>query len=171
MVLLALGAVIRYWHLLPFPYESGEAEQSGTQSVSTQQPQLPVPEVHDGQNAAIEAEDVDDDLARPDADVTTVPAAAPVEPRIWTDREACRIGDEMEIRFSVQEPLHVRIAVINSRGESSELFPNDLQQDNYCLPGKVYRIPPADSGVPLFAQRPVRCRKAGKTTDGERNSV
>ncbi len=152
VVLLALGAAVEYWSLLPFPEKSGEVEQSGTQSVSTQQPQLPVPEVHDGQNAAIEAEDVDDDLARPDTDVTTVPAVASVEPRIWTDKEAYRIGDEMVIRFSVQDPLHVRIAVINSRGEISELFPNDLQRDNYCLPGKVYRIPPADSGVSLFVR-------------------
>ncbi len=155
VMLLALGAVVNYWHLLPFPKKSGGVKQPGSQAASTQEAQLPVPEVDARQNAAVEIEGVDDDIAKANTAVTPVPAAAPVEPKIWTDKKAYRIGDEMLIRFSVQEPLYVRIAVINSRGEISELFPNDLQQDNYCQPGRVYRIPPAASGVSLFVGEPV----------------
>ena len=155
VALLTLGVAVNYWHLLPFPKKSSGVKQPVTQAVSTQKPQLPVPEVDARQNAAVGVEDVNDDTAKANTAVTPVLAATPVEPKIWTDKKAYRIGDEMVIRFSVREPLYVRIAVINSRGEISELFPNDLQQDNYCQPGKVYRIPPVDSGISLFVGEPV----------------
>lgn len=56
-----------------------------------------------------------------------------------------KIGETLKIDFTVNEPMYVRMVVINSKGEVSTLFPNAYQSDNYCLPGKKYSIPPAPS--------------------------
>lgn len=53
-----------------------------------------------------------------------------------------KIGESLEIFFTVSEPMYVRMVVINSKGEISTLFPNAYQSDNYCVPGKKYSIPP-----------------------------
>lgn len=60
------------------------------------------------------------------------------------NKKEYKIGETMQIEFSVNEPMYVRIVVINSKGEISTIFPNAYQSDNYCKPGKTYRIPSAE---------------------------
>lgn len=56
-----------------------------------------------------------------------------------------KIGEKLEIQFSVESPMHVWIVLIDSAGQSTTLFPNVYQQDNYCFPGKIYTIPPKEN--------------------------
>jgi hypothetical protein len=71
-----------------------------------------------------------------------------------TDKSQYRIGEQLNVNFSVDEPLYVRIVVINSKGEISTLFPNPYQSDNYCKPNRAYKIPSAGAGFTLDISAP-----------------
>lgn len=73
---------------------------------------------------------------------------------LWTLKNTFKIGEKMEIYFSVKEPLYVEIIDVTPLGEINKLFPNELQTDNYCLPGKVYRIPPGNGAFELLVTPP-----------------
>jgi peptidoglycan hydrolase-like protein with peptidoglycan-binding domain len=68
---------------------------------------------------------------------------------LWTDKKEYNIGEIMQISFSVDQPMFVRLVVINSKGEVSTLFPNVYQSDNYCKPGVTYQIPPTQAQFTL----------------------
>lgn len=72
-----------------------------------------------------------------------------------TDKSQYHIGEQLGINFSVDEPMYVRVAVINSKGEVDTLFPNPYQSDNYCKPGKKYKIPSAGADFTLDISGPV----------------
>lgn len=69
--------------------------------------------------------------------------------KLWTDQSEYQIGDKMQVNFSVDEPVYVRIVVINTQGQVDTLFPNAYQSDNYCMPGKTYSIPSVGAGFSL----------------------
>ncbi|HBY02746.1 MAG TPA: hypothetical protein DEG92_09465 [Rikenellaceae bacterium] len=73
---------------------------------------------------------------------------------VWTSKRAYAIGEKIEIYFSVKEPLYVQIIDITPDGENNIIFPNDYQKDNYCLPGKTYKIPPENSDFELLVTPP-----------------
>ena len=73
---------------------------------------------------------------------------------MWTSKWAYAIGDKIEIFFSVTEPLFVEIIDITPDGEINRIFPNDSQKDNYCLPGKTYKIPPEKGDFELLVTPP-----------------
>ncbi|MFH0781849.1 MAG: DUF4384 domain-containing protein [Pseudomonadota bacterium] len=73
---------------------------------------------------------------------------------VWTSKRAYAIGEKIEIYFSVKEPLYVQIIDITPDGEHNIIFPNDYQKDNFCLPGKTYKIPPENSGFELLVTPP-----------------
>lgn len=58
-----------------------------------------------------------------------------------TSKPDYKVGDPLNVQFSVSEPMYVRIAVINSKGQVDTLFPNPYQSESYCKPGKTYTIP------------------------------
>lgn len=68
---------------------------------------------------------------------------------LWSDKSEYVIGEQMNISFSVDTPMFVRMVVINSEGEISTLFPNAYQSDNYCKPGIDYQIPPKQADFVL----------------------
>ncbi len=61
------------------------------------------------------------------------------------DKTHYNIGEKMNVKFTVDEPMYVRVSVISSDGSVATLFPNAFQNDNYCTPGVTYQIPPAGS--------------------------
>lgn len=73
---------------------------------------------------------------------------------LWTSKREYVIGDKIEIFFSVTEPLYVQIIDVTPDGESNIIFPNDSQKDNFCLPGKMYRIPPENGDFELLVTPP-----------------
>lgn len=96
---------------------------------------------------AAEVQVVPDDLQQVQYDEGTL--------TLWTDKNVYAIGDQMNISFSVDKPMFVRLVVINSKGEVSTLFPNVYQSDNYCKPGVVYQIPPKQGNFTLDISGPV----------------
>lgn len=71
------------------------------------------------------------------------------------DKAKYHIGEQLGINFSVDEPMYVRVALINSKGEVDTLFPNPYQSDNYCKPGKKYKIPSVGADFTLDISGPV----------------
>ncbi len=81
--------------------------------------------------------------------LTKAPESQTGSIKLWTDKTEYQIGDSMQVNFSVDEPMYVRIVDINAQGEVATLFPNAYQSDNYCVPGKVYSIPSPGAGFSL----------------------
>ncbi len=94
-------------------------------------------------------------VAPPPAAPAPAPAPAAVvqadtgELKLWTNKSDFRIGEQLQINFSVDQPMYVRIVVINSEGHISTLFPNVYQSDNYIKPNKVYQVPPLNADFTL----------------------
>ncbi|HEB77104.1 MAG TPA: DUF4384 domain-containing protein [Methylothermaceae bacterium] len=76
------------------------------------------------------------------------------EVKVWLNKRAFKVGENLEIFFEVTRPMFVRIVTINSVGKMATLFPNPYQNDNFVRPGKVYRIPPAGSPAKLVVGAP-----------------
>lgn len=80
---------------------------------------------------------------------------APGTLSLRTNKSQYRIGDPMQIDFTVSEPMYVRIVLINSEGKIDTVFPNIYQPDNYCLPGKTYSIPAPGADFAINISGPV----------------
>lgn len=91
---------------------------------------------------------------------TVIVATAPSEPidtakvSVWTDKKDYTIGDNMIVNFSVDQDRYVRILLIDSAGNISNLFPNDNQSDSYCKAGITYQVPPTSSDFALTISLP-----------------
>jgi len=75
--------------------------------------------------------------------------------RIWTDAQTYKIGESATIHFEVSKPMYVRVAYISSDGETTDIFPNDFQQDNLMKPGINYQIPPMEAPFALEITGPI----------------
>lgn len=73
---------------------------------------------------------------------------------LWTNKNEYHLGDQLQVSFTVIEPMYVRIVVINPNGKVDNLFPNLYQQDNYCIPGTVYHVPRKGSDLTLTISGP-----------------
>ncbi len=73
---------------------------------------------------------------------------------IWTEKNNYQIGDKLQLSFTVDRPLHVKIAIINSEGKLSMLFPNPYQTTSYCKPNITYQIPPKNAEFTLDIDPP-----------------
>lgn len=65
------------------------------------------------------------------------------------NKKRFKIGEQLILKFSVKEALYVNIAVINSLGEVTIIYPNSYQTNNYCVPGVAYQVPPKGSNATL----------------------
>lgn len=96
--------------------------------------------------AALQQEQAAPTLSLPKTTSLTNNQLAASEPtgelKLWTNQSEFKIGETMDVNFSVDQPMFVRIVVINSEGLVSTLFPNPYQSNNYLKPGRVYQIPP-----------------------------
>ncbi|MEQ1558283.1 MAG: DUF4384 domain-containing protein [Methyloglobulus sp.] len=72
-----------------------------------------------------------------------------------TNKSEYRIGEKLNVHFSVNKPMYVRVALINSQGKVDTVFPNVYQSNNYCVPGKKYSIPAVGADFSLDISGPV----------------
>ena len=87
-------------------------------------------------------------------DVTNDSISSDNKLHLWTDKNRYRPGDTIEIFFEVTEPLYVQIIDVTPDGEVTIIYPNVFQQDNFCSPGKVYRVPPENGDFALEVTPP-----------------
>jgi hypothetical protein len=64
------------------------------------------------------------------------------------------IGDQLTLKFTVKEALYVNIAVINSLGDVTVIYPNPYQKNNYSIPNVTYQIPPRGGKTTLDISGP-----------------
>lgn len=74
-----------------------------------------------------------------------ISAPTPPDIALQTDKPVYQIGDQLQVSFSVKKPMFMTLLHLSSAGETSVLFPNPFQTENYCLPGVTYQIPPANA--------------------------
>ncbi|MCP4693694.1 MAG: DUF4384 domain-containing protein [Desulfobacterales bacterium] len=75
--------------------------------------------------------------------------------RIWTDKQRYRVGENIAFYFQVSRPMYVTIIDVTPSGEAMKIFPNNFSPDNYCQPGKTYRMPPNDASFNFEITEPV----------------
>lgn len=73
---------------------------------------------------------------------------------LWTDKKTYQVGEKIAIFFEVSEPLYVELIDVTPEGSITTIFPNPHQTDNYCVPGRVYSIPPEDGAFELVVTPP-----------------
>jgi len=74
--------------------------------------------------------------------------------KIWTAKNKYKVGEQLQLNFTVDRAIYVRIASINSLGKVVALFPNPYQTQSYCKPGTVYQIPPKNTEFTLDIGEP-----------------
>jgi hypothetical protein len=74
--------------------------------------------------------------------------------KVWADKKTYLVGDNITIKFSVDQAMYVRIVRIDSSGKILSLFPNDFRPDHYCKPGVTYQIPKLGSERTLTIEAP-----------------
>jgi len=74
--------------------------------------------------------------------------------KLETDGEEFKIGGTINLSFSVDGPGYVTIVDVNPSGEKMVLFPNAYQENNYCVPGTRYTVPPDNGAFDLEVKGP-----------------
>lgn len=72
-----------------------------------------------------------------------------------TNQQVFQIGDKLVVEFMVKKPMYVSIAIINSEGKVSMLFPNPFQSNNFCMAGVKYQVPPLVADFNINIEAPV----------------
>lgn len=75
--------------------------------------------------------------------------------KLWADKTHYEIGDEIMIKFSVNQPMYVRVFRTDSDGKILSLFPNEFRSDHFCMPNVIYQIPEAGSERTLVISPPI----------------
>jgi TolB-like protein len=73
---------------------------------------------------------------------------------VWTNKKTYQIGEKIQIFFEVKEPLYVELIDVTPEGQITTIFPNPDQTDNYCMPGRIYSIPPENGSFELVITPP-----------------
>lgn len=68
---------------------------------------------------------------------------------IWTEKNSYQLGEKLQLSFTVDRPMHIKIVTINSEGKLTALFPNPYQTENYCKANTTYHIPPKNADFTL----------------------
>ena len=73
---------------------------------------------------------------------------------VWTEKSNYQIGDKLQLSFTVDRPMYIKILTINSEGKLVTLFPNPYQTKNFCEPNINYQIPPKNADFTLDIDPP-----------------
>jgi hypothetical protein len=85
---------------------------------------------------------------------TLKPALPDYALELSLNKNRFKIGDQLTLKFTVKEALYVNIAVINSLGDVTMIYPNPYQKNNYSVPGVTYQIPPQGGKTTLDISGP-----------------
>jgi len=66
---------------------------------------------------------------------------APLTVRIWTDKDAYRGGEEINVFIQGNRDFYARVVNVNAHGDIVQLLPNDYRTANRFRGGEVYPIP------------------------------
>ena len=93
-------------------------------------------------------------IARQPVQETVKPALPSYAFELSLNKNRFKIGDQLTLKFTVKEALYVNIAVINSLGDVTVIYPNPYQKNNYSVPGVTYQIPPKGGQTTLDISGP-----------------
>ena len=74
---------------------------------------------------------------------------------LTVNKSQYKIGEPLNLSFSVSQSMFVRIVIINALGKIETLFPNEFQKESYCFAGQEYHIPPQGSDYTIAVGGPV----------------
>ncbi len=77
------------------------------------------------------------------------------EIQIWTDKTNYRVREPINFYFKAERDCYISLVDINSKGEITQLFPNQFDRNNRIQGGRTYHIPGDTYGFQLKAQPPV----------------
>ena len=91
----------------------------------------------------------------PPAPITNKSASEDAKIKLWTSANSYNIGDKLTVFFEVSEAAYVSVVDVTPDGETTIIFPNSSQENNYCVPGLTYQIPSAEGDVDLEITGPI----------------
>jgi hypothetical protein len=74
---------------------------------------------------------------------------SPLTIKAWTDKEAYREGEKINISFKSNKPCVVRIIYKDTEGNLIQIFPNPYNRDNTIDANTEYKIPTGDDAYSL----------------------
>jgi hypothetical protein len=80
--------------------------------------------------------------------------AAPLQVKLWTDKQAYKKGEKIKIYLKGNKPFHARILYKDAAGHLLQLLPNPHRPENYFNGGVIYEIPSGNDRFELEVTPP-----------------
>ena len=80
--------------------------------------------------------------------------AAPLQVKLWTDKQAYKQGEKIKIYLKGNKPFHARILYKDAAGHLLQLLPNPHRPENYFNGGVIYEIPSGNDRFELEVTPP-----------------
>jgi len=80
--------------------------------------------------------------------------AAPLQVKLWTDKQAYKQGEKIKIYLKGNKPFHARILYKDAAGHLIQLLPNPHRPENYFNGGVIYEIPSGNDRFDLEVTPP-----------------
>lgn len=92
---------------------------------------------------------------QPPGGFSNIPAGDPqLYVRVWTDRNAYRIGETIRFHFATSRNAYITLMNYGTSGRSTVLFPNAYSQGNLVQGGATYSLPGSNDGFEFRIQSP-----------------
>ncbi|MEQ1531477.1 MAG: serine/threonine-protein kinase [Methylococcales bacterium] len=75
--------------------------------------------------------------------------------RLSASKSKYKIGEQLQLRFSVTKPLYARMIHRGAKGEISALLPNPFQPSQLLKPNQEYSLPPKGAKFSIDVEGPV----------------
>lgn len=80
--------------------------------------------------------------------------AAPLQVKLWTDKQAYKQGEKIRIYLKGNKPFHARVLYKDAAGHLLQLLPNPYRGENYFNGGIIYEIPSGNDRFELEVSPP-----------------
>lgn len=110
----------------------------------------------DCHKVSIKAEVIPDEnvMQKKVAEKTIDDPRAPLNVKLWTDKENYRAGDHIKVYLKGNKPFYARVVYKDQEGNLIQLLPNPYRTDNYFNGGIVYEIPSGNDQFDLEVSPP-----------------
>jgi hypothetical protein len=80
--------------------------------------------------------------------------AAPLQVKLWTDKQTYKKGEKIKIYLKGNKPFHARILYKDAAGHQLQLLPNPHRPENYFNGGVIYEVPSGNDRFELEVTPP-----------------
>ena len=86
--------------------------------------------------------------------IASKPGVAGFNIKVWTSKNEYQIGEKLVFHVKSDADTYLTLLDISSNGDTTVLFPNAYQKDNFLRGGRTYKIPAEDHGFTFDVKGP-----------------